>query len=291
MDQQQQQTKSTNESITSRFEAMTSQVDDDTTENGDEKEGGSLDSKETDENNLNEPLEPSKLTESGDVIAAEEMDSFPSESPDVTSLPHLSETERNKTLSLDALCFQCPCCDATFASVEQLMQHTPTHDRPRRKLTRIVVKRQLDPDRPHQCDPATTPPPTCLKLSHVVVVVFRCSLCTKSFSSELRLSRHYLLHNTLRSVGGKSCDAATDLDGEEKSVSCDVCLRSFKNNSALGCHMKTHSQRKYYSCPMCTEDFDRQIELRQHAVMHMTNGVYPCSFCHKVFPNLRESHL
>ena len=157
MDQQQQQTKSTHESITSRFEAMTSQVDDDTTENGDEKEGGSLDSKETDENNLNESLEPSKLTESGGVIAAEEVDPFPGESPDVTSLPHLSETERNKTLSLDALCFQCPCCDATFASVEQLMQHTPTHDRPRRKLTRIVVKRQLDPDRPHQYEPSNSP--------------------------------------------------------------------------------------------------------------------------------------
>ena len=76
-----------------------------------------------------------------------------------------------------------------------------------------------------------------------------------------------------------------------KAVRCDVCKKTFKNNSALGCHMKMHSHRKYYSCPMCSEDFDRQVELREHAVLHITNGVYPCAFCHKAFPNLRKDYI
>ena len=58
---------------------------------------------------------------------------------------------RRKRAAGDVLHAECPVCQQHFASVEQLHAHTRTHARPRRKVARVVVKRQLDPDRPHQC--------------------------------------------------------------------------------------------------------------------------------------------
>lgn len=55
------------------------------------------------------------------------------------------------------------------------------------------------------------------------------------------------------------------------------------NNSALACHMKTHSKEKYYTCPICREGFDQMHALRQHGLSHAENGVFPCPHCHKTF--------
>lgn len=57
------------------------------------------------------------------------------------------------------------------------------------------------------------------------------------------------------------------------------------NNSALSCHMKTHSRDKYYNCPLCHEGFDQINLLREHSVQHRNpiTGVYGCPWCHKLF--------
>ena len=37
------------------------------------------------------------------------------------------------------------------------------------------------------------------------------------------------------------------------------------NNSAVACHMKIHSDRKYYECPLCRLGFDQIHALKVRA--------------------------
>ena len=63
------------------------------------------------------------------------------------------------------------------------------------------------------------------------------------------------------------------------------------NNSALSCHMKTHSDKKYYECPICKEGFNHSSVMREHVVIHAQNGVYTCPQCQRKFDdfyNLRK---
>ena len=49
---------------------------------------------------------------------------------------------------------------------------------------------------------------------------------------------------------------------------CPVCHKRVMNNSAMACHMKTHSDRKYYDCPVCGQDFDMAAGLKEHGLLH-----------------------
>ena len=100
-----------------------------------------------------------------------------------------------------------------------------------------------------------------------------CNLCNKSFNTEEQFTNHQLCHTQ---------------DGSRRLLTCDVCRKRFVNNSALACHMKTHSADKYYTCPMCRQGYDMMVELRKHAEVHRVNGVFPCSHCHKSFSDLGE---
>ncbi|GFO33663.1 PR domain Zinc finger protein 10-like [Plakobranchus ocellatus] len=108
---------------------------------------------------------------------------------------------------------------------------------------------------------------------------FCCSQCPKSFSTSERLARHQLVHG----------------DDSEKPLECPVCFKRITNNSAMACHMKKHSDRKYYDCPICGTDFDTASGMREHAqVRHADpNGRYPCLECPKIFDDfgLLKKHV
>lgn len=53
---------------------------------------------------------------------------------------------------------------------------------------------------------------------------YKCNLCYKSFASDDRLIKHYLVHGS----------------EDSKPLQCDVCYKRFLNNSALACHVKVH---------------------------------------------------
>lgn len=44
-------------------------------------------------------------------------------------------------------------------------------------------------------------------------------------------------------------------------VTCQVCLKSFNNSSALAKHKLTHSDERRYVCSICTKTFKRQDHL------------------------------
>ncbi|CAG5127287.1 unnamed protein product, partial [Candidula unifasciata] len=99
-------------------------------------------------------------------------------------------------------------------------------------------------------------------------IMFDCSKCTKCFSTEEKLLKHQMVHG----------------DDANKPLECPVCFKRVMNNSAMACHMKTHSDRKYYDCPVCGQDFDMVAHLKEHAVAHMDElGHFPCTSCSKSF--------
>ena len=61
--------------------------------------------------------------------------------------------------------------------------------------------------------------------------------CVQAFSAKEKLQKHLLCHG----------------EQEAKPLACSYCNRRFMNNSALACHLKIHSEKKYYQCPLCHE--------------------------------------
>ena len=70
-----------------------------------------------------------------------------------------------------------------------------------------------------------------------------------------------------------------------------VCFKRFMNNSAVACHMKIHSDRKYYECPLCRLGFDqihalkvrRGIRFRRYfkfLVVHCKSSHVKITLCH-----------
>ena len=96
----------------------------------------------------------------------------------------------------------------------------------------------------------------------------KCDKCWKAFTTVERLNQHFLCHGP----------------EESKPFLCPICNKRFMNNSALSCHMKTHSHKKYYECPLCYLGFDRTSAMREHSIIHANaDGMYNCSHCDKVF--------
>ena len=96
----------------------------------------------------------------------------------------------------------------------------------------------------------------------------KCDKCWKSFTTVDRLNQHFLCHGP----------------EDSKPFLCCICNKRFMNNSALSCHMKTHSCLKYYECPICHEGFDHTSAMREHSLIHANEeGLFACSHCDKVF--------
>ncbi|XP_050415842.1 PR domain zinc finger protein 10 [Patella vulgata] len=96
---------------------------------------------------------------------------------------------------------------------------------------------------------------------------FKCNNCWKAFGTQERLTKHMLCHGT----------------EDSKPLQCEVCQKRLMNNSALACHMKIHSDKKYYQCPICQEGFDQTSSLKFHSLEHCVNGLYTCPHCPRQF--------
>lgn len=90
----------------------------------------------------------------------------------------------------------------------------------------------------------------------------------QKFTTHERLEAHRKVH-----TGGD----------EVRPLTCSVCDRKLMNNSALACHMKTHSGDKFFDCPICDEKFDQVHNLKVHVKGHLLNGAYYCPKCSKKF--------
>ncbi|GFY71682.1 PR domain zinc finger protein 10 [Trichonephila inaurata madagascariensis] len=137
---------------------------------------------------------------------------------------------------------KCPECTLEFTTRKDLIEHASVHGKIGKQRCFRGIINPLKP--------------------------FKCNLCYKSFASDERLIKHYLVHGS----------------EDSKPLQCDICYKRFLNNSALACHIKVHSEeRKFYECPICKTEFDQIVALKEHVHVHCVNGEFHCPSCNKVF--------
>ena len=97
---------------------------------------------------------------------------------------------------------------------------------------------------------------------------FRCDICSRSFVSDLDLTRHSrIIHNI--------CDQLIDEQtGETMPYKCLICGKQFLANSGLSVHMRFHSmvdkktiektKNRPFECGLCHIGFNRSQDVRKH---------------------------
>jgi len=79
----------------------------------------------------------------------------------------------------------------------------------------------------------------------------------------------------------------------EKSLSCEVCGKTFKHLRMLNRHRRNHSPYKKYKCEFCGKGFNDSFDLKRHVRTHTGVKPYKCSDCDKSFTQRcsLESHM
>ncbi|XP_051576730.1 zinc finger protein 574-like [Myxocyprinus asiaticus] len=103
---------------------------------------------------------------------------------------------------------------------------------------------------------------------------FPCSICTKRFSSQIRLLRHRRTTHTT-----------------ERRFKCNICGKPFKKQIHLRNHLRTHTGERPFQCSVCGKTFSSLANLSRHGLTHTGVRPYRCDICHKAFSqssNLRQ---
>ncbi|KAL1465632.1 hypothetical protein WDU94_005185 [Cyamophila willieti] len=165
--------------------------------------------------------------------------------------------------------YTCEHCSKSFSQSAHLRRHLLTHP---------------DKASEHKCPVCDKSYPLKLQLiGHMAVhskkdpvtkvkTKFKCEYCQKTFSTHHKYKNHVLAHVN----GNLHC--------------CDVCGRSFKMQSYLIVHKRTHTQTKVYTgdrpfvCSECGKAFLSSSNLELHATIHKYEKTsFPCEICGKEF--------
>ncbi|XP_018408380.1 PREDICTED: putative transcription factor Ovo-like 1 [Nanorana parkeri] len=114
-------------------------------------------------------------------------------------------------------------------------------------------------------------------------MLFRCTLCDKSFSYQRMLNRHMKCHS------------------EVKRHRCEHCGKGFNDTFDLKRHVRTHTGVRPYKCHLCDKAFTQRCSLESHlkkihgvqqnyAYKERRNKLYVCEDCGYTADS-QESHL
>lgn len=106
---------------------------------------------------------------------------------------------------------------------------------------------------------------------------FSCSLCGKTFLSQLQL-----LHHRHKS------------HAPERKFMCGLCGKSFKKRIHVRNHIRTHTGERPFQCSDCGKTFSSLANLMRHNLIHSGVRPYRCDVCHRCFSqasNLRQHAL
>ncbi|XP_047445920.1 zinc finger protein 34-like isoform X2 [Mugil cephalus] len=84
-------------------------------------------------------------------------------------------------------------------------------------------------------------------------------------------------------------ESQSDTDTDKKSVTCDICGKTFKTNFNMRVHRRSHTGERPYCCETCGKSFRRTDNLSVHMRIHTGEHLYFCDICGKGFR--WKSHL
>ncbi|XP_059098526.1 zinc finger protein 98-like [Tigriopus californicus] len=127
---------------------------------------------------------------------------------------------------------------------------------------------------------------------------FSCDKCDKKFASSLTLRAHQKLHEehgsqyvcehcerSFKSYNNmtRHIRSAHFEWSDGKLFSCNVCLKDFKDPSALAAHKKIHDGVRNFKCETCSKAFLTGAQLRVHWRIHTGERPFECQECHQRF--------
>ncbi|XP_017043325.1 transcriptional repressor CTCF [Drosophila ficusphila] len=130
--------------------------------------------------------------------------------------------------------------------------------------------------------------------NHDVVPAFKCSICERSFRSNVGLQNHINTHMGKKPHKCKFCDSAFTTSGElirhtrykhtkEKPHKCTECSYASVELTKLRRHMTCHTGERPYQCPHCTYASQDMFKLKRHLVIHTGEKKYQCDICKSRF--------
>lgn len=72
---------------------------------------------------------------------------------------------------------------------------------------------------------------------------------------------------------------------DERPYACEICKRSFMQDTHLKEHMKVHTDEWPYKCGTCNKSFKRKTGWKTHMIVHSDIYAYTCGICKKSFYN------
>jgi len=70
---------------------------------------------------------------------------------------------------------------------------------------------------------------------------------------------------------------------EKPILECDVCCKTFKNQTLYQRHMKTHTKEKPFKCDECGKVFTSKSNMLAHQKTHFETKTYSCVHCNREF--------
>ncbi|KAL1458265.1 hypothetical protein WDU94_008427 [Cyamophila willieti] len=123
---------------------------------------------------------------------------------------------------------------------------------------------------------------------------YKCSFCSKSYSTYSGLSKHQQFHCAKKTFNCKYCEKEYHSLGALKMhirthtlpCKCNVCGKAFSRPWLLQGHIRTHTGEKPFSCQYCNRAFADRSNLRAHLQTHSDVKKYNCSSCSKTFSRM-----
>lgn len=135
---------------------------------------------------------------------------------------------------------------------------------------------------------------------------FECDSCGQVFTSTIGLKEHKKYQHNSGTIAKLKCNECLKMFVKQQTLkthiagvhgnnkrpfSCDVCQKSFKTNSTLFSHRKTH-QTKSFHCKNCTQSFVELANLKRHErTTHLSPETFECDQCHKQYTSLQNLKL
>jgi transposase len=102
-----------------------------------------------------------------------------------------------------------------------------------------------------------------------------CEICKKPFSRRNILFEHTSASSRETSYCEKcskslsvNSNAMRRYRGRERSLSCNVCSKSFTSRYHLDNHIRVHNRERFFSCKMCNKMFAQKSAMWRHLRVH-----------------------